>query len=138
MSMMQSTNSFFGFKVTVIFRENLLNLTVGLSFVQVVGGKTTSAGRLGAFITKVKKGSLADTVGHLRIGDEVVSWNDRCLQDATYEEVKYIIQSSQHSPTVREILIFFEQSNSMCDMAYSAVPYYTFLETIGALVRSRK
>lgn len=36
--------------------------------VQVVGGKMTETGRLGAFITKVKKGSLADVVGHLRAG----------------------------------------------------------------------
>lgn len=28
----------------------------------------TETGRLGAFITKVKKGSLADVVGHLRAG----------------------------------------------------------------------
>lgn len=35
---------------------------------QVVGGKMTDLGRLGAFITKVKKGSLADVVGHLRAG----------------------------------------------------------------------
>lgn len=38
------------------------------SFNQVVGGKMTESGRLCAFITKVKKGSLADTVGHLRPG----------------------------------------------------------------------
>lgn len=36
---------------------------------QVVGGKMTEAGRLCAFITKVKRGSLADTVGHLRPGE---------------------------------------------------------------------
>jgi hypothetical protein len=36
--------------------------------IQVVGGKMTDLGRLGAFITKVKKGSLADVVGHLRAG----------------------------------------------------------------------
>lgn len=35
---------------------------------QVVGGKMTETGRFGAFITKVKKGSLADVVGHLRAG----------------------------------------------------------------------
>lgn len=35
---------------------------------QVVGGKMTESGRLCAFITKVRKGSLADTVGHLRPG----------------------------------------------------------------------
>lgn len=39
-----------------------------LVFFQVVGGKMTETGRLGAFITKVKKGSLADVVGHLRAG----------------------------------------------------------------------
>lgn len=35
---------------------------------QVVGGKMTESGHLCAFITKVRKGSLADTVGHLRPG----------------------------------------------------------------------
>lgn len=39
-------------------------------FLQVVGGKMTESGRLCAFITKVRKGSLADTVGHLRPGIE--------------------------------------------------------------------
>lgn len=38
---------------------------------QVVGGKMTELGRLGAFITKVKKGSLADVVGHLRAGKSI-------------------------------------------------------------------
>lgn len=40
----------------------------GAVCLQVVGGKMTESGRLCAFITKVKKGSLADTVGHLRPG----------------------------------------------------------------------
>lgn len=38
---------------------------------QVVGGKMTESGRLCAYITKVKKGSLADTVGHLRPGEHI-------------------------------------------------------------------
>ena len=41
--------------------------------VQVVGGKMTETGRLGAFITKVKKGSLADVVGHLRAGASLIN-----------------------------------------------------------------
>lgn len=41
--------------------------------VQVVGGKMTESGRLGAFITKVKKGSLADIVGHLRAGNDYIN-----------------------------------------------------------------
>ena len=35
---------------------------------QVKGGKMKEAGKLGAFISKVKRGSIADTVGHLRAG----------------------------------------------------------------------
>jgi len=35
---------------------------------KVIGGKMTDYGKLGAFITKVKKGSIADTVGHLQPG----------------------------------------------------------------------
>lgn len=33
----------------------------------------TDKGQLGAFITKVKKGSIADTVGHLRAGEIIYS-----------------------------------------------------------------
>lgn len=35
---------------------------------KVVGGKRKEAGNLGAFISRVKRGSIADTVGHLRQG----------------------------------------------------------------------
>ncbi|XP_032876668.1 regulating synaptic membrane exocytosis protein 1-like isoform X3 [Amblyraja radiata] len=62
---------------------------------KVVGGKLTETGRLGAFITKVKKGSLADVVGHLRAGDEVLEWNGKPLPGATNEEVYNIILESK-------------------------------------------
>ncbi|XP_054981210.1 regulating synaptic membrane exocytosis protein 2 isoform X38 [Sorex araneus] len=65
---------------------------------KVVGGKMTESGRLCAFITKVKRGSLADTVGHLRPGDEVLEWNGRLLQGATFEEVYNIILESKPEP----------------------------------------
>ncbi|XP_032271888.1 regulating synaptic membrane exocytosis protein 2 isoform X13 [Phoca vitulina] len=71
---------------------------------KVVGGKMTESGRLCAFITKVKKGSLADTVGHLRPGDEVLEWNGRLLQGATFEEVYNIILESKPEPQV-ELLV---------------------------------
>ncbi|XP_072908141.1 regulating synaptic membrane exocytosis protein 2 isoform X5 [Hemitrygon akajei] len=71
---------------------------------KVVGGKMTESGRLCAFITKVKKGSLADTVGHLRAGDEVLEWNGRSLQGATFEEVYNIIFESKPEPQV-ELLV---------------------------------
>nr|KAF6462952.1 hypothetical protein HJG59_015613 [Molossus molossus] len=71
---------------------------------KVVGGKMTDLGRLGAFITKVKKGSLADVVGHLKAGDEVLEWNGKPLPGATNEEVYNIILESKSEPQV-EIIV---------------------------------
>ncbi|KAM4705483.1 regulating synaptic membrane exocytosis protein 2 isoform 1-T1 [Rhinophrynus dorsalis] len=71
---------------------------------KVVGGKMTESGRLCAFITKVKKGSLADTVGHLRPGDEVLEWNGRFLQGATFEEVYNIILESKSEAQVELVV----------------------------------
>nr|CAB3265585.1 ZF(Rab)-2 zinc finger protein [Phallusia mammillata] len=67
---------------------------------KVVGGKMTEAGRLGAFITKVKRGSLADVVGHLKPGDEVIMWNEHCLQDATFDEVYEAVLESKEDKLV--------------------------------------
>uniref|UniRef100_A0A8C9TNH4 Regulating synaptic membrane exocytosis 2 n=1 Tax=Scleropages formosus TaxID=113540 RepID=A0A8C9TNH4_SCLFO len=71
---------------------------------KVVGGKMTESGRLCAFITKVKKGSLADTVGHLRPGDQVLEWNGRLLQGATFKEVYNIILESKPEPQVELVV----------------------------------
>ncbi|XP_048126255.1 regulating synaptic membrane exocytosis protein 1-like isoform X3 [Alosa alosa] len=71
---------------------------------KVVGGKITETGRLGAFITKVKKGSLADVVGHLRAGDEVLQWNGKSLPGATKKEVYNIILDSQSEPQVELVV----------------------------------
>ncbi|XP_075817245.1 regulating synaptic membrane exocytosis protein 2 isoform X40 [Microtus pennsylvanicus] len=71
---------------------------------KVVGGKMTESGRLCAFITKVKRGSLADTVGHLRPGDEVLEWNGRLLQGATFEDVYNIILESKPEPQVELVV----------------------------------
>ncbi|KAM9436433.1 regulating synaptic membrane exocytosis protein 2 isoform 2-T2 [Clarias gariepinus] len=71
---------------------------------KVVGGKMTESGRLCAFITKVRKGSLADTVGHLRPGDQVLEWNGRNLQGATFKEVYNIILESKPEPQVELVV----------------------------------
>ncbi|XP_047207070.1 regulating synaptic membrane exocytosis protein 2-like isoform X11 [Girardinichthys multiradiatus] len=71
---------------------------------KVVGGRVTESGRLGAFITKVKKGSLADVVGHLRAGDEVLQWNGKLLPGATIKEVYNIILESQAEPQVELVV----------------------------------
>ncbi|XP_056618322.1 regulating synaptic membrane exocytosis protein 2 isoform X6 [Triplophysa dalaica] len=71
---------------------------------KVVGGKMTESGKLCAFITKVRKGSLADTIGHLRPGDQVLEWNGRKLQGATFKEVYNIILDSKPEPQVELVV----------------------------------
>ncbi|XP_067112343.1 regulating synaptic membrane exocytosis protein 2-like [Osmerus mordax] len=78
--------------------------TGALLGLKVVGGKMTESGRLCAFITKVKRGSLADTVGHLRPGDQVLEWNGRVLQGATFKEVYNIILDSKPEPQVELVV----------------------------------
>ncbi|XP_053916952.1 regulating synaptic membrane exocytosis protein 1 isoform X20 [Cuculus canorus] len=95
---------------------------------KVVGGKMTELGRLGAFITKVKKGSLADVVGHLRAGDEVLEWNGKPLPGATNEEVYNIILESKSEPQV-EIIVsrpigHFHQFRSVTSLRRLYKNYY--------------
>ncbi|KIH68994.1 C2 domain protein [Ancylostoma duodenale] len=71
---------------------------------KVVGGRRTDTGRLGAFITRVKPGSVADTVGRLRAGDEVLEWNGQALQNATFDQVYEIISASKQDSHV-EIIV---------------------------------
>lgn len=44
---------------------------------KVTGGMTMESGRLGAIVEKVKEGSIADVVGRVQPGDEVIEWNGR-------------------------------------------------------------
>nr|XP_020477191.1 regulating synaptic membrane exocytosis protein 2-like [Monopterus albus] len=78
--------------------------TGALLGLKVVGGKMTESGHLCAFITKVKRGSLADTVGHLRPGDQVLEWNGHVLQGATFNEVYNIILESKSEPQVELVV----------------------------------
>ncbi|XP_062866584.1 regulating synaptic membrane exocytosis protein 1 isoform X1 [Trichomycterus rosablanca] len=91
-------------RITLSKRSAVPQEAGSLLGLKVVGGKMTDSGRLGAFITKVKKGSLADIVGHLRAGDEVLQWNGKALPGATKKEVYNIILESQSAPQV-EIVV---------------------------------
>ncbi|XP_046440908.1 regulating synaptic membrane exocytosis protein 2-like isoform X6 [Daphnia pulex] len=71
---------------------------------KVVGGKRVDNGRLAAIVEKVKRGSVADTIGHLRPGDEVLEWNGYPLQGRTFEEVYDIICESRSDHEV-EIIV---------------------------------
>lgn len=91
-------------RITLSKRSAMPREAGSLLGLKVVGGKMTETGRLGAFITKVKKGSLADVVGHLRAGDEVLQWNGKSLPGATKKEVYNIILESKAAPQV-EIVV---------------------------------
>ncbi|XP_039522372.1 regulating synaptic membrane exocytosis protein 1-like isoform X7 [Pimephales promelas] len=91
-------------RITLSKRTAMPKEAGALLGLKVVGGKITETGRLGAFITKVKKGSLADVVGHLRAGDEVLQWNGKSLPGLTKKEVYNIILNSQTEPKVELIV----------------------------------
>uniref|UniRef100_A0A3Q3KE06 Uncharacterized protein n=1 Tax=Monopterus albus TaxID=43700 RepID=A0A3Q3KE06_MONAL len=92
-------------RITLSKRSTAMSKEAGaLLGLKVVGGRVTESGRLGAFITKVKKGSLADVVGHLRAGDEVLQWNGKLLPGATMKEVYNIILESQAEPQVELVV----------------------------------
>ncbi|XP_022806323.1 regulating synaptic membrane exocytosis protein 1-like isoform X7 [Stylophora pistillata] len=61
---------------------------------KVIGGKMTEDGKLGAFITEIRKGGPAERQAKLQIGDEIQDWNEQSLVDCTFEEVVEIINSS--------------------------------------------
>ncbi|XP_056891058.1 regulating synaptic membrane exocytosis protein 1 isoform X7 [Takifugu flavidus] len=91
-------------RITLSKRSAVPREAGSLLGLKVVGGKMTETGRLGAFITKVKKGSLADVVGHLRAGDEVLQWNGKSLPGATKKEVYNIILESKPEPQVELVV----------------------------------
>ncbi|XP_077462481.1 regulating synaptic membrane exocytosis protein 1-like isoform X10 [Stigmatopora argus] len=91
-------------RITLSKRSAVPREAGSLLGLKVVGGKMTQTGRLGAFITKVKKGSLADVVGHLRPGDEVLQWNGKSLPGATKKEVYNIILESKAQPQVELVV----------------------------------
>ncbi|KAI3358282.1 hypothetical protein L3Q82_003280 [Scortum barcoo] len=107
--------------------------TGALLGLKVVGGKMTESGRLCAFITKVKRGSLADTVGHLRPGDQVLEWNGRVLQGATFNEVYNIILESKPEPQVELVV-----SRTIGDVSRAADSSHVQLDSSSSSFDSQK
>ncbi|CAH0722507.1 unnamed protein product, partial [Brenthis ino] len=71
---------------------------------KVVGGKMLPDGTRGAIVEKVKKGSIADLEGQLRIGDEVLQWSGVPLQGRSAEEVAAIVANSKHDSHVELVV----------------------------------
>ncbi|KAL3103180.1 hypothetical protein niasHS_002366 [Heterodera schachtii] len=63
--------------------------------VKVVGGRSPLTGRFGAFVSRVRPGSVAESVGQLKTGDEVLEWNGHSLQNVTPEAVYKIVQATK-------------------------------------------
>ncbi|XP_071966092.1 regulating synaptic membrane exocytosis protein 2-like isoform X3 [Antedon mediterranea] len=61
-------------------------------------------GKLGPFISKIRQGSIADTVGQLKEGDEVLEWNGQPLQGKDFSEVHDIINRSKREPQVQLVV----------------------------------
>lgn len=86
---------------------------------KVFGGRVIEPGRLGAVIEKVKKGSIADTIGRLRPGDEVLEWNRIPLKGKTYEEVQDIISESKQCPEI-ELLVARHTNKGNAQLAWQS------------------
>ena len=68
---------------------------------KIVGGRPNPAtNQTSAYVVKVKKDSISDTVGRLQAGDEVVKWNGKCLRGLTYDEVFSLMNKSKHDNEV--------------------------------------
>ena len=55
-------------------------------------------------IEKVKQGSVADLVGHLLPGDQVLEWNGISLHTRTYEDVRDIIAASRQENSIELVV----------------------------------
>uniref|UniRef100_A0A1A9VQT9 Regulating synaptic membrane exocytosis protein 2 n=1 Tax=Glossina austeni TaxID=7395 RepID=A0A1A9VQT9_GLOAU len=77
---------------------------------KVLGGQAvdinsdSGSSTLAAIVDTVKHGSVADTDGHIKPGDEIIKWNGYCLQNKSANEVYEIIAES-HSECQIELVV---------------------------------
>ncbi|XP_035217819.1 regulating synaptic membrane exocytosis protein 2-like isoform X3 [Stegodyphus dumicola] len=72
---------------------------------KVVGGQELDRTRtFGAIVQNIREGSLADRVGHIRPGDEVLEWNGTPLRGKSKETVASIIALSKNDSQVQLVL----------------------------------
>ena len=66
---------------------------------KIIGGRPNPllSNQLCAYVAKVRKNSIADTIGRLQIDDEIVKWNGKLLRGLTYDEVYSLISNYQLS-----------------------------------------
>lgn len=69
----------------------------------MVGGRRTDTGRLGAFITRVKVGSVADTIGRLKAGTVVdIIWTGTLFRRRSVGVEWYNTDERDLRPSLRD------------------------------------
>ncbi len=73
---------------------------------KIVGGRpnTQLPNTTSAYVVKVKSDSIADTVGRIQIGDEVLKWNGISLRGLTYDEVFSITSKSRMDQQIELVI----------------------------------
>ena len=73
---------------------------------KIVGGHASPLliNQLCAFVVKLRKDSIADTIGRLQLYDEVVKWNGKLLRGLAFDEVYSIITKTQQDNQVELIV----------------------------------
>jgi regulating synaptic membrane exocytosis protein 2 len=111
----------------VLRKDNFNEMAMGRSMncaaalgLRIEGGKMTHSGRLAAFIVRVKRGSVAEVMGQLRAGDEVLEWNAVPLRGLTFQEVYDIIEDSRND-SLMELMVSRKAS---ADYRQSTAPHY--------------
>nr|VZI43865.1 unnamed protein product [Spirometra erinaceieuropaei] len=67
---------------------------------KLVIGKRMPSDLIGTFISHVQEGSVADVVGSLQIGDEILEWNGHSLRGLHQEQVSEVLALSCESSDV--------------------------------------
>jgi len=63
---------------------------------KVLGGKMNPVDLvLSAYVVQVRKDSIAESVGRLQVGDEVLEWNGQGLRGLAYDEVHAIMTQTR-------------------------------------------
>lgn len=69
--------------------------------VKIMGGKHNPlTHQLSAYVIKVRKDSVAEALGRLQVGDEIVKWNGNLLRGLAYDEVYALMAQANQDAQV--------------------------------------
>ncbi len=78
------------------------SMSLGL---RVIGGQPNPLSRQpSAYVAYVRKDSVADTVGRLQAGDEIVKWNDTLLRGLSHEQVHAVLVRSKNETQIELVV----------------------------------